>query len=343
MRFPVTGPEKGQVSLTWGITFTKAPHDLQQTQTTDPNHKPKPQTQTTQIQNNAFQSSDSKHEPVPWQVLQSFQVKPYIHTLAWDAGILVSSRNWNIPRITWSIIPIVQESKGHAKNIFGATPPPKKKKSGKERKRNEGARQAVSNSDQCQVIQGPGLLPGGHPHNGNTDSDPKWPRDTSQPWFEFLQGTQERAARRRQRSSIPGTCNAPQVMLPRRTRKSASFLVTLGVKFKWRVVVCSGGHRQPAGPGPMEPRWELRGWPDSVPLERAALRTARVAGNEEDESRPPATARWSGDDPTLRVDSAAYPSVPGSVTVPPHCRAFCKCDVSPLGASSRFFVFFTPL
>lgn len=36
-------------------------------------------------------------------------------SLAWDVGILVSSRNWNIPRITWSIIPIVQESKGHAK------------------------------------------------------------------------------------------------------------------------------------------------------------------------------------------------------------------------------------
>lgn len=41
-----------------------------------------------------------------------------VHTLAWDVGILVSSRNWNIPRITWSIIPIVQESKGHAKKYY---------------------------------------------------------------------------------------------------------------------------------------------------------------------------------------------------------------------------------
>lgn len=54
----------------------------------------------------------------------------YIHTLAWVVGILVSSRNWNIPRITWSIIPIVQESKGHAKNIFWTNP---KKKNGKRR------------------------------------------------------------------------------------------------------------------------------------------------------------------------------------------------------------------
>lgn len=36
-------------------------------------------------------------------------------SLAWDVGILVSSRNWNIPRITWTINPIVQESKGSAK------------------------------------------------------------------------------------------------------------------------------------------------------------------------------------------------------------------------------------
>lgn len=51
-----------------------------------------------------------------------------IHTLAWEVGILVSSRNWNIPRITWSIIPIVQESKGHAKNIFWANPKQNRKK-----------------------------------------------------------------------------------------------------------------------------------------------------------------------------------------------------------------------
>lgn len=54
----------------------------------------------------------------------------YVHTLAWDVGILVSSRNWNIPRITWSIIPIVQESKGHAKNIFFGPIQKQKRKDG---------------------------------------------------------------------------------------------------------------------------------------------------------------------------------------------------------------------
>lgn len=44
-------------------------------------------------------------------VAQSFGVRR-IHTFAWDVGILVSRRNWNIPRITWSIIPIVQEFQG---------------------------------------------------------------------------------------------------------------------------------------------------------------------------------------------------------------------------------------
>lgn len=42
----------------------------------------------------------------------------YIHTLAWDVGILVSSRNWNIPRITWSIIPIVCRSPGGTQKYF---------------------------------------------------------------------------------------------------------------------------------------------------------------------------------------------------------------------------------
>lgn len=51
----------------------------------------------------------------------------YIHTLAWDVGILVSSRNWNIPRITWSIIPIVCRSPGARKNIFWTNPKKKKK------------------------------------------------------------------------------------------------------------------------------------------------------------------------------------------------------------------------
>lgn len=60
----------------------------------------------------------------PTSVAQSFGVRR-IHTFAWDVGILVSRRNWNIPRITWSIIPIVQEFQGgHAttkkkKDILG--------------------------------------------------------------------------------------------------------------------------------------------------------------------------------------------------------------------------------
>lgn len=60
----------------------------------------------------------------PTSVAQSFGVR-CIHTFAWDVGILVSRRNWNIPRITWSIIPIVQEFQGgHAitkkkNNILG--------------------------------------------------------------------------------------------------------------------------------------------------------------------------------------------------------------------------------
>lgn len=51
-----------------------------------------------------------------------------VRTLAWDVGILVSSRNCNIPKITWSIIPIAKESKGHAKKKFWANPEEEKKK-----------------------------------------------------------------------------------------------------------------------------------------------------------------------------------------------------------------------
>lgn len=51
-------------------------------------------------------------------------------SFAWDVGILVSSRNWNIPRITWSIIPIVQQSKGHAKIFLGQSKIPAQENGG---------------------------------------------------------------------------------------------------------------------------------------------------------------------------------------------------------------------
>lgn len=68
----------------------------------------------------------------PTSVAQSFGVRR-IHTFAWDVGILVSRRNWNIPRITWSIIPIVQEFQGgHAttkkEKYFRANPKQRRKK-----------------------------------------------------------------------------------------------------------------------------------------------------------------------------------------------------------------------
>lgn len=53
-----------------------------------------------------------------WRPGDACPLRGQTPTFAWDVGILVRSRNWNIPRITWSIIPIVQKSRGTQKVLF---------------------------------------------------------------------------------------------------------------------------------------------------------------------------------------------------------------------------------